>query len=184
MTDPALMCRKHLLGEHVEMHMFVGVLNRGTSVDGYMLDGLLDLGKLHARHDIVVAEMLARGMNHNSPLGYFKESLALLSPNPHMNDHSAMMELVRRCVGCRRLHEAALGNEQFKDIPLGGDGIVKSTTNGVVDGYHVIFNGELLFTELYPKRATAVKQLEDMRKMFNKHVKGNTNLNAARTYHS
>ena len=28
MVDPRLLCRKHLLGEHVENHMFIGTLKR------------------------------------------------------------------------------------------------------------------------------------------------------------
>lgn len=32
MVPPELMCRQHLLGEHVELHMFVGAINKGTSV--------------------------------------------------------------------------------------------------------------------------------------------------------
>ena len=30
-VDVTKMCNKHLLGEHVEMHMFVGIIIKGTS---------------------------------------------------------------------------------------------------------------------------------------------------------
>ena len=33
--DPHCMCRKHLLGEHTEMHMAVGTLRRGLSIAGF-----------------------------------------------------------------------------------------------------------------------------------------------------
>ena len=32
MIDPKLLCRKHLLGEHLEIHMFVGTINKGINV--------------------------------------------------------------------------------------------------------------------------------------------------------
>ena len=32
MVDPQIMCRQHLLGEHTEMHMFVGTLKRGPAL--------------------------------------------------------------------------------------------------------------------------------------------------------
>ena len=31
-VDPKLMCNKHLLGEHVEMHMFFGTIQKGISM--------------------------------------------------------------------------------------------------------------------------------------------------------
>ena len=36
MVDPKKMCRKHLLGEHVEIHMMVGTLLKGRSIDGFL----------------------------------------------------------------------------------------------------------------------------------------------------
>ena len=41
MVDPKIMCRKHLLGEHVEHHMFVGTINKRISIVGYLRDNLL-----------------------------------------------------------------------------------------------------------------------------------------------
>ena len=43
MVDPRIMCRQHLLGEHVEIHMFVGAISRGKSVKGYLEKGLLEV---------------------------------------------------------------------------------------------------------------------------------------------
>ncbi len=36
MVDPTIMCRNHLLGEHVEIHMFVGTIDQGQSVRGFL----------------------------------------------------------------------------------------------------------------------------------------------------
>ena len=68
MVDPAIMCRAHLLGEHVEMHMFIGAIAKGTSMLGFAKSGLLETRELYQRHDDLVTEMLRRGMNHNSPM--------------------------------------------------------------------------------------------------------------------
>ena len=36
MLPPETMCRKHLLGEHVELHMLLGSLRRGKNIDGFL----------------------------------------------------------------------------------------------------------------------------------------------------
>ena len=61
MVPPRRMCRKHLMGEHVEIHMAVATLRLGRSVDGFLEKGLLELRSLKSRHDELAAEMLRRG---------------------------------------------------------------------------------------------------------------------------
>ena len=73
--DPPRMCRQHLLGEHVELHMMVGSINKGVSLEGYYAKGLVDTDQIVMRHEALVAEMTARGMRHQSPLPAFN--------NPH-----------------------------------------------------------------------------------------------------
>jgi hypothetical protein len=68
LVDPQLLCRKHLLGEHVEHHMFMGSISKGKSVKGYLSDGLLEPKTLRIRHTQLVDEMIKRGYNHKSPL--------------------------------------------------------------------------------------------------------------------
>jgi hypothetical protein len=68
MLPPQKMCRKHLLGEHVEIHMAVACLNRGISLTGFLQKGLLQLASLRRRHDALAREMLNRGYRHQSPL--------------------------------------------------------------------------------------------------------------------
>ena len=41
MCDPRFMCNKHLFGEHVEHHMFIGTLERKKSINGYIRNDLL-----------------------------------------------------------------------------------------------------------------------------------------------
>ena len=33
MIDPTMLCTKHLLGEHVELHMFVGTINKNKKLN-------------------------------------------------------------------------------------------------------------------------------------------------------
>lgn len=98
MVPPRKMCRKHLLGEHVEIHMAVATLRLGRSVDGFLKKGLLELGSLRRRHDELVAEMLRRGYRHASPLGAVPRRTA-----GKVDPKANARELARRCAHCRRL---------------------------------------------------------------------------------
>ena len=70
-VDPTKMCRQHLLGEHLEIHMFVSCINKGKNLAGYIDKGLLDVNLLATRHEALVQEMLTRGYTHSSPLASF-----------------------------------------------------------------------------------------------------------------
>ena len=70
-VNPELMCRKHLLGEHLEMHMFIGCLLKGKNIQGYINKGLIEVDKIRERHEQLKEEMEKRGYVHNSPLKYF-----------------------------------------------------------------------------------------------------------------
>ena len=98
-APPEVLCRKHLLGEHVEMHMFDGTLRAGNSIDGYVSKGLVEVDNIRVRHDQLAAEMLRRGYRHKSPLTSYHSG-------PGEVDAAAnLIELARRCSDCRRLQE-------------------------------------------------------------------------------
>lgn len=88
------MCRQHLLGEHNELHMLVGSINRGKNL-GKLLDGCVDTTRIKARHEEIVAEMLQRGYKHTSVLPDFVD--------PHLGrvqeDSHAL--LISRCKECK-----------------------------------------------------------------------------------
>jgi hypothetical protein len=109
MVDPKIMCRKHLLGEHVEHHMFVGTINKKISIVGYLRDNLLEPESLHDRHDALVTEMKARGYNHKSPLDtvvWWPREI----PQVKIDKDSALKELLRRCPECRANYLRIHGN--------------------------------------------------------------------------
>jgi hypothetical protein len=99
MVDPKKMCRKHLLGEHVEIHMMAGTLIRRRSIDGFLERGLLEPQNARARHDELVAEMEARGFTHRSPLPKFPR----YKRPGEISRERAEAELAARCPDCRKL---------------------------------------------------------------------------------
>ena len=98
MVPPRQMCRKHLLGEHVEIHMAVASLRLGKSVAGFLEKGLLELASLRRRHDELVSEMMRRGYRHSSPLGRVPRR-----KGGKVDRRANARELARRCAECRRL---------------------------------------------------------------------------------
>lgn len=103
LTDPSKMCKKHLLGEHVEMHMFLGTLKKKKSIKGYIKNNLLEPLKLKERHDELVIEMKRRGYNHNTPLDYNNDIFNYLGEEKYfkINKEAARNELIRRCTDCK-----------------------------------------------------------------------------------
>jgi hypothetical protein len=97
MIDPALLCRQHLLGEHNEVHKLAGCILKKRSLAGYITKGLVELHHLQIRHDRLVQEMLARKMNHQSPLPQIRFSREL----GHVDRDESIEELKRRCPSCR-----------------------------------------------------------------------------------
>jgi hypothetical protein len=102
MANPAVMCNKHLLGEHVECHMLVGHLQRKRRIVNYIRLNLLQPRSLRERHDQLALEMKTRGMLHKSPLPEFDLSYL---PEEHriytVNRDESLTELSRRCLECR-----------------------------------------------------------------------------------
>ncbi len=95
LTNPKIMCRAHLLGEHVEIHMFAGSISKGKSIKGYVTGGLVDTRLLQARHDRLAAELVRRGYNHASPLDY-RDTLKIGA----VNKNRSRVELLSRCKEC------------------------------------------------------------------------------------
>lgn len=70
-VEPGELCRRHLLGEHRELHGLWNILTRGLR--GYSFhpetrrwEG--KLGALYWRHEALVREIKRRGYRHASPL--------------------------------------------------------------------------------------------------------------------
>jgi len=97
MVEPTILCRQHLLGEHLELHMFTGVINKGNNLHGYINNNLCDPSSIIRRHDALVEEMQKRGYSHRSPLQLKKEPVC--TP---INMEAAKKALLARCPECNR----------------------------------------------------------------------------------
>lgn len=118
MVDPETMCRKHLLGEHVEIHMLIGALRKGKPLHGFTKKGLLEFSSVGGRHDQIVLEMESRGYVHRSPLGLEPEDIESLLVWARKNDkgvdrENSLLELHKRCPECKALWEEK--NEKSTD---------------------------------------------------------------------
>ena len=70
-VEPSILCRKHLLGEHREIHALYTILEQGKPGYRHHPETKRWEGKLAAlkkRHEAVVAEMEKRGYVHQSPI--------------------------------------------------------------------------------------------------------------------
>lgn len=101
-VQPSVMCRKHLLGEHVEMHMFAGCINKGKNISGYIDKGLVEISKINGRHEELALEMKRRCYKHSSPC----PKIDVIKAVEGMVDISkSRAELARRCPECKRLQK-------------------------------------------------------------------------------
>lgn len=98
MVDPCGMCRKHLLGEHLEIHMLNGSLKRGRSITGFLVKKLLEPTAMHRRHTELATEMARRGYAHQSPLELLG-SLRKFSKFK-VDRAESLKELTSRCAMC------------------------------------------------------------------------------------
>lgn len=105
MIDPRTMCRKHLLGEHVETHMCLAIMRQGKSMQGYVDNNLVEPCDLRLRHGMLAAEMANRGYNHKSPMPPDLESVVASLPPvvrfAKVDQAAAREDLHNRCPDCR-----------------------------------------------------------------------------------
>jgi hypothetical protein len=102
MVNPAVMCKKHLLVEHVECHMLVSHLQHKRRITNYIKQNLLQPRSLRERHDQLALEMENRKMLHKSPLP--KYDLSYLPEKQRIytvNVEQSLIELSRRCTKCK-----------------------------------------------------------------------------------
>ncbi len=98
MVNPRLMCRKHLLGEHVELHMLVACMRNGISLQGFFDNKLIETHNVIRRHEQLVREMKRRGFQHRSPLNDVPRQRGGC-----VDRRANLAELARRCAKCRQL---------------------------------------------------------------------------------
>lgn len=106
LTNPKIMCRNHLLGEHKEIHQLVGSIIKGHKLDGYVKNNCIEITSIQSRHDELVKELLARGYKHHSPLKPFTtEKLPESIKYFKINQQSSLKDLINRCEKCKQRYE-------------------------------------------------------------------------------
>jgi len=105
MIDPRMLCKKHLLGEHGEIHKFRHNFVKKHSITGRMVPIVqIEPLNMKLRHDELAEEMTRRGYNHNSP--YVLPDLSHLSEeflNAKANIGYNVIDLMERCEECKLL---------------------------------------------------------------------------------
>jgi hypothetical protein len=103
MCDPRILCRKHLLGEHLECHMFLNCLVTKKKIKGYLDNNLFEPRSLWKRHNELVEEMKSRGYKHKTVLECTIDLDCL--PENKINKENSLAVLVSRCKECRKRME-------------------------------------------------------------------------------
>lgn len=114
MVDPKFMCKKHLLGEHCEIHMFVGFVKKGKRLDGFVKNNLLEIRSIRDRHMELAKEMQRRGYKHKSDLPKLQDIDLEYLPKEliesKIDKEKSLMELLRRCKDCKERYESLMQN--------------------------------------------------------------------------
>lgn len=100
MVDPKFLCRKHLLGEHGEIHKHRHCFEKKFNMSGRI--NQIFPREMQSRHDELAEEMLKRGYNHKSPfiqpdVEYLPEEVLNAVPNIEFN----ISDLITRCPDCK-----------------------------------------------------------------------------------
>lgn len=102
MVDPTLLCRKHLLGEHGEIHKHRHNFVKKHSISGRMRPVIqIEPRSMQSRHDALAQEMTRRGYNHNS--AYEQPDISHLSDferNATVDVQASLRDLRCRCELC------------------------------------------------------------------------------------
>lgn len=103
MVPPVVLCNKHLLGEHGEIHKHRHNFVKKHNISGRIFPVVqIEPSNMGVRHDQLVIEMKRRKMNHNSL--YDQPDISYL-PNSQrsalVDRNNSLMDLMDRCDDCR-----------------------------------------------------------------------------------
>lgn len=121
MTPVDIMCRQHLLGEHNEIHMFIGTVKKGKSLKGYVDNNLLAWSAIYGRHEQLKNEMLLRGYKHNSNIT-LTEIVNIKVPVyvdlAVVDTEESLKELLSRCDKCRHNYQLKQEEENVQSLAM------------------------------------------------------------------
>lgn len=103
MIKPELLCNKHLLGEHGEIHKHRHNFVKKHKINGRIFPVVqIEPSSMKKRHDDVAEEMIKRGMNHKSE--YTQPDISYLSDeikNAKVDTNISIADLIERCDECK-----------------------------------------------------------------------------------
>ena len=111
MVPPELMCKKHLLGEHVECHMIAGSIQRADQpkhnkcIESLTRINCLQVSSLYERHQAITDELVSRGCRVSSELP--QVNFSLLSDfvmGYKVDTNKSHQDLINRCEKCKNLN--------------------------------------------------------------------------------
>lgn len=101
MLEPKIMCNKHLIGEHGELHKFLHNWQKKHKIDGRIAGNAMEPLIYKSRHDELANEMIRRNFNHKSPLEQPDFSYLLEAQRNYKVDKvESLALLVSRCNKC------------------------------------------------------------------------------------
>jgi len=104
MIDPKLLCQKHLLGEHGEIHKHRHNFVKQHSITKRVSPVVqIEPNAMETRHDVLAKEILRRGMNHQSP--FVQPSVAYLPVAEQLavvDTQNSLRDLSNRCLECAK----------------------------------------------------------------------------------
>jgi hypothetical protein len=102
MINPELLCNKHLLGEHGEIHKHRHNFVKKHKISGRIFPIVqIEPSSMKYRHDQLAREMVKRGMNHKSD--YVQPDISHLPFSERyaeVNTYKSLVDLEKRCPDC------------------------------------------------------------------------------------
>lgn len=106
MVDPIFMCRRHLLGEHGELHSFIQSWRKHRKIDRRITGNAIEPNSYKKRHDELAAEMIRRGMRHCSEIEQPDFSyLPVWQKDFKVDRKKSLNLLLERCPECRKRYQ-------------------------------------------------------------------------------
>lgn len=100
--EPRLLCEKHLIQEHSDMHEIVFRFQLGLEVVGFVRDGSIDPTGVYVRHLNLEAEMTRRGATKFSPISFVQwRALSQWYGSQLIDVGQSLTELKNLCEACR-----------------------------------------------------------------------------------
>ena len=102
MVNPKLLCQRHLLSEHCDIHRFISSVRVGHDVRRCLIRAMIDPSKVYQRHAELEEEIAERGGRLNSPLLASEcNAYAKWYGSTTINISRSLSDLSNCCIDCQ-----------------------------------------------------------------------------------